>query len=176
LDDPSQLADRIAALETRVEQLEGARTGATRPDPDGTVPDRLRAAAPEAGGVAFAGSLELPGGRRIAWKMGHLAAGMLGAGWGKIAPSLAAPGHPVRLGLLPAVLSGTRETAALADTLGDGTTGRLHHHLRELTATGWLRAERRGRDDIPADRVVPLLVVIAAAGGRIRDRRMDHDR
>jgi len=163
--DHPDLAERLAALEARVQRLEGARSGAIRPGPDATVLDRLRAESPEGGGVAFAGSLELPGGRRVEWQMGHPAAGVLGADWGEIAPALAALGHPVRLGLLQAVLSGTRATAALADTLGDGTTGQLHHHLRELTATGWLRAERRGRYDIPADRVVPLLVAIAAAGG-----------
>ena len=79
--------------------------------------------------------------------------GLLTSDWHDIAPVLAALGHPVRLRLLNAVLAGTHETAALAETLGDGTTGQLHHHLRELTATGWLRAERRGRYDVPADRV-----------------------
>jgi len=165
MDDQSELADRLAALEARVARLEVPRSDTTRSTADATVLDRLRAESPEGGGVAFAGSLELPGGRRVEWQMGHPAAGVLGADWGEIAPALAALGHPVRLGLLQAVLSGTRATAALADTLGDGTTGQLHHHLRELTATGWLRAERRGRYDIPADRVVPLLVAIAAAGG-----------
>jgi hypothetical protein len=73
-------------------------------------------------------------------------------------------GDPVRLVLLRAVLSGTRKTAALAATLGDGTAAHLHYRLRELTATGRPRAERPGRYDVPADRVVPLLVAIAAAG------------
>ena len=161
----ADLTERLAALEARVERLEAPSPEARPAAPDATVLDRLRAEAPDGGGVAFAGSLDLPGGRRIEWQMGHPAGGMLGADWGEIAPALAALGHPVRLGLLQAVLSGTRETAALAATLGSGTTGQLHHHLRELTATGWLRAERRDRYDVPADRVVPLLVAIAAAGG-----------
>lgn len=165
MDDPSDLAERLSALEARVEQLEVPRSDATRPGVKATVLDRLRAEAPDGGGVAFAGSLELPGDRRVEWQMGHPATGLLASDWSDIAPALAALGHPVRLHLLQAVLTGTRETAALAETLGDGTTGQLHHHLRELTATGWLRAERRGRYDIPADRVVPLLVAIAAAGG-----------
>lgn len=162
---PSNLADRVAALEARVERLEVPDAPAGRPAADATVLDRLRAEAPEGGGVAFAGSLALPGERRVEWQMGHPATGLLVSDWSDIAPALAALGHPVRLRLLNAVLAGTQETAALAETLGDGTTGQLHHHLRELTAAGWLRAERRGRYDIPADRVVPLLVAIAAAGG-----------
>lgn len=165
MEDPSTLADWLAALEARVAQLETPDASAPRPAADATVLDRLRAEAPEGGGVAFAGSLARPGGRRVEWQMGHPAAGLLDADWSDIAPALAALGHPVRLRLLNAVLTGTHETAALAETLGDGTTGQLHHHLRELTATGWLRAERRGRYEVPADRVVPLLVAIAAAGG-----------
>lgn len=161
----SALAERLAALEARIDVLEAAHASARGPSADAAMLDSLRSEAPEGGGVAFAGSVELPGGRRIEWQMGHPAAGLLGSDWSEIAPALAALGHPVRLRLLNAVLGGTRETAALAQTLGDGTTGQLHHHLRELTATGWLRAERRGRYDIPADRVVPLLVAVAAAGG-----------
>ena len=165
MEDPSTLADRLAALEARVAKLETPDASALRPAADATVLDRLRAEAPEGGGVAFAGSLALRGGRQVEWQMGHPAAGLLDADWSDIAPALAALGHPVRLRLLNAVLAGTHETAALAETLGDGTTGQLHHHLRELTATGWLRAERRGRYEVPADRVVPLLVAVAAAGG-----------
>ena len=165
MDDQSELADRLAALEARVARLEVPRSDTTRSTADATVLDRLRAEAPEGGGVAFAGSLALPGGRRVEWQMGHPATGLLTSDWHDIAPVLAALGHPVRLRLLNAVLAGTHETAALAETLGDGSTGQLHHHLRELTATGWLRAERRGRYDVPADRVVPLLVAVAAASG-----------
>ncbi|ROU04096.1 ArsR/SmtB family transcription factor [Histidinibacterium lentulum] len=165
MDDPSGLADRIAALEARVAKLETPDALSPRLAADATVLDWLRTEAPEGGGVAFAGTLALPGGRRVEWQMGHPASGLLEADWRDIAPALAALGHPVRLLLLNAVLAGTQETAALAEILGDGTTGQLHHHLRELTAAGWLRAERRGRYDIPADRVVPLLVAIAAAGG-----------
>lgn len=163
--DQSDLANRLAALEARVERLEAPASPAHRMGDDATVLDRVRAEAPAGGGVAFAGSLALPGNRRVEWEMGHPATGLLAADWSDIAPALAALGHPVRLRLLNAVLAGTHETAALAETLGDGTTGQLHHHLRELTATGWLRAERRGRYEVPADRVVPLLVAIAAAGG-----------
>lgn len=149
------LADRVAALEAAVARLQGAASPLSG----------LRAEAPAGGGVRFEGSVDLPGPARVDWSMGHPAQGLLAADWSDIAPSLAALGHPVRLHLLQAVLNGTRGTAALAATLGEGTTGQLHHHLRELTATGWLRSERRGRYTVPTDRVVPLLVAVAAAGG-----------
>lgn len=149
------LAERVAALEAAVAKLQGA----------GSPLDALRAEAPAGGGVRFEGSVDLPGPARVDWTMGHPARGLLAADWSDIAPTLAALGHPVRLHLLQAVLNGTRGTAELANTLGEGTTGQLHHHLRELTATGWLRVERRGRYTVPTDRVVPLLVAVAAAGG-----------
>ena len=153
------LVDRVTALEAAVASLQRNTSTAA-----GSLA-ALRAGAPAGGGVRFEGSVDLPGPSRVDWKMGHPAHGLLSADWAEIAPALAALGHPVRLHLLQAVLNGMRDTAALAETLGEGTTGQLHHHLRELTATGWLRVERRGRYIVPADRVVPLLVAVAAAGG-----------
>ncbi len=44
-----------------------------------------------------------------------------------------------------------------------GTTGQPYHHLRQLVAAGWLRAGGHGRYDVPGERVVPLLVILAAA-------------
>lgn len=155
--DTPELAARVAALEDAVRLLQTA--GSRLPL------ERLHNEAPEGGAVQFAGSVDLPGPSRVDWQMGHPAHGLLRCDWSEIAPALSALGHPVRLYLLQAVLNGTRETATLKATLGEGTTGQLHHHLRELTATGWLRSERRGRYSVPADRIVPLLVVVAAAGG-----------
>jgi hypothetical protein len=43
------------------------------------------------------------------------------------------------------------------------TTGQLYHHLRQLVAAGWLRTSLRGRYAVPADRIVPLLALLAAA-------------
>ena len=83
--------------------------------------------------------------------------------WERLAPCIAALGHPVRLRLLQAVLSGTRQASALAAAAGVGTTGQLYHHLRELGAAGWLNAERRGSWEVPAARVAPLLALLGAA-------------
>ncbi len=43
------------------------------------------------------------------------------------------------------------------------TTGQIYHHLRLLTAAGWLHTTGRGRYEVPGTRVVPLLVVLTAA-------------
>src|SRR5689334_4378883 len=53
------------------------------------------------------------------------------------AARLAALGHPVRLRLLLAVLRGATGTAELAEVPGIGTSGRIYHHTRTLTAAGW---------------------------------------
>jgi len=155
--DTPDLAARVAALEEAVGLLQNAESRLP--------PERLRDETSEGGSVQFAGNVDMPGPSRVDWQMGHPAHGLLHCDWTEIAPVLSALGHPIRLSLLQRVLSGTSETASLADTLCEGTTGQLHHHLRELTATGWLRSERRGRYSIPPDRVVPLLVIVAAAGG-----------
>ena len=42
-------------------------------------------------------------------------------------------------------------------------THQLHHHLRQLVAAGWLASTRRGHYEVPAARVVPLLVTVLAA-------------
>ena len=83
--------------------------------------------------------------------------------WEQLAPRLAALGHPVRLALLNAALAGTQEVGALAAAAGVGTTGQLYHHIRELTAAGWLMAERRGAWVVPEAQVAPLLALLGAA-------------
>ena len=50
-----------------------------------------------------------------------------------------------------------------AATEGLGTTGQLHHHLRQLKAAGWLHQTGRGTYEVPARRVVPLLTMIQGA-------------
>jgi hypothetical protein len=49
----------------------------------------------------------------------------------------------VRLRLLLAVLRGATGPAELAEVPGIGTSGQIYHHIRTLTAAGWLRASGR---------------------------------
>lgn len=51
---------------------------------------------------------------------------------------------------------------ALGEIEGTGTSGQVYHHLRQLVATGWLRA-RGARYEVPAERVVPLLAIVVGA-------------
>jgi DNA-binding transcriptional ArsR family regulator len=114
------------------------------------------------GQVLFTGALDLPTGEHYAWQQGAATDGLLEADWSEHAAPYAALGHPVRLTLLRAVLRGTRSAAELQEVAGLNTTGQLYHHLKQLTAAGWLHAEGRGHYQVPAGRVVPLLVLVSA--------------
>ncbi|MEJ1089596.1 helix-turn-helix domain-containing protein [Microbacterium sp. Mu-80] len=112
------------------------------------------------GAVMLVGSLTLPTGAPVSWQVGRGTAGMLEVDWSDHAAVFAALGHPVRIELLRHILSGVQTTAELAQVEGLGTTGQLHHHLRQLVSAGWVRQSGRGSYEVPATRVVPLLVCV----------------
>lgn len=116
-----------------------------------------------AGAVMVVGSLTLPDGAPVAWQQAAGTSGMWETDWSDQAAVFAALGHPVRLTLLRHILSGTQTTAELADVASLGTTGQLHHHLRQLVAAGWVRQVSRGSYEVPAQRVVPLLACLVGA-------------
>jgi hypothetical protein len=115
------------------------------------------------GGVVFAGSVAVPAGP-VDWQITLTTDGLLAADWAQAAPSLAALGNATRLGLLQAVVGGADTVSQISSEGGLGSTGQLYHHLGQLVATGWLVAAGRGRYAVPPERVVPLLVVLAATG------------
>jgi hypothetical protein len=154
------LLERVAALEERVAQLE---LGPRMPRSDVFwALEGLRQRLTGDGQVLFTGALDLPTGEHYEWQQGAATEELLEANWADHAAPYAALGHPVRLTLLRAVLRGTRSAAALQETVGLNTTGQLYHHLKQLTAAGWLQAEGRGHYQVPAGRVVPLLVLLSA--------------
>jgi hypothetical protein len=164
---------RLTALEARVQSLEGAGAAIEPPPAGGTADDRFWALAglqarlaelPSGhdGAVLFTGSLDLAGGH-VEWQIGASAHDLVESDWSEYADTLGALGHPVRLRLLQAVATGTNSSVKLQDLPGLGTSGQIYHHLRALTAAGWLRAGARGQWSVPPERLVPLLVVIAAA-------------
>ncbi|MFC9684715.1 ArsR/SmtB family transcription factor [Streptomyces sp. NPDC056948] len=163
-----ELEERVADLERRLTALEGARsTGPRLEGGDFWALNGLREQLSELGatdgGVLYTGSVRLPTGEPYAWQMGALTEGLLEEDWTAAAESFAALGHPVRLRLLREILGGRRTAAELAELDEVGTTGQIYHHLRQLTGTGWLHTTGRGRYEVPAQRVVPLLVAVATA-------------
>ncbi|MGC5627082.1 ArsR family transcriptional regulator [Georgenia sp. Z1344] len=165
----SALEDRVAALEEAGPPPDRRGTGGSGADGDAFwaltgLRDRLDDDPTTAdGAVMLVGSLTLPGDRPVEWQQAGATAGILESDWSDRAATLGALGHPVRLELLRLVLGGTGSTAELAEADGLGTTGQLHHHLRQLLAAGWLRQSGRGRYEVPAARVVPLLAVLLGA-------------
>lgn len=124
---------------------------------------REEEAATAEGAVMLVGSADLPDGETVAWQETAGTTGLLEGDWSDRAASFAALGHPVRLELLRHILGGTRTTGELAAIETLGTTGQLHHHLRQLLAAGWVHQSGRGTYDVPANRIVPLLASIVAA-------------
>ena len=163
----SGLERRLAALEAAVAQLQGSPNDAA--PAMALMPEdaerfwllqELRRRHP-AGAIAFAGTASVGKGE-VAWQWGVESDRLLEQDWEGAAPALDALSHPVRLRLLQRVLNGVTTTAELSEDAALGTTGQLHHHLRALVAAGWLQSIGRGQWAVTPQRVVPLLVVIAA--------------
>ncbi|MGO3648532.1 ArsR/SmtB family transcription factor [Agrococcus casei] len=119
----------------------------------------------EEGAVTLVGAVTLPTGAPVAWQQTAGTAGLFEVEWEGRAAAFAALGHPVRLELLRQILSGIHATADLASIESLGTTGQLHHHLRQLLSSGWLKQSGRGSYEVPPARMVPLLACLLAAEG-----------
>ncbi|WP_167051148.1 winged helix-turn-helix domain-containing protein [Salinibacterium sp. ZJ77] len=162
-----RLSERLDRLESRGAADAHQPTPALDPDVFwalGGLRERLAADGDDArGAVMLVGELSLPTGEPVSWQQGAHADALLESEWTERASAFAALGHPVRLELLRHILAGTRATSELAAIDGLGTTGQLHHHLRQLLAVGWLRQAGRGAYEVPAQRVVPLLACLVGA-------------
>lgn len=158
--------DRIAALEERVAELErGAARGGVSPSPgvgDLWVLEGLTERLAGGSGVVYAGVLHTDRGP-WEWQIGHLADDLLDADAETVrvrSERLGALGHPARLAILAAVLRGHDRVGELGELLDLGTSGQVYHHVKALTAAGWLRSAARGRVEVPGERVVPVLVAM----------------
>ncbi|KRF19320.1 ArsR family transcriptional regulator [Nocardioides sp. Soil797] len=172
-DNTDRLADHLADLDARVARLEA---GASRPQAPTPGPEAdtfwalesLRARRGDhqetaEGLVMLTGSLNLPTGEPVEWQQGAATSDLLETDWSGRAGALAALGHPVRIELLRRTLNGARTTSELGDDLG--STGQLHHHLRQLVSAGWLGQRGRGTYEVPPARVVPLLTIMTGVAG-----------
>lgn len=152
-----ELTARVARLEERLE------TAPSRARNDFWALDELKRRTAR-GSVVYAGTAETALGDPVEWQMGHDSASLLEEDWTAHAAALTALGHPSRLRILQLVARGEASTAAeMAHADGLGTTGQIYHHLRQLVAAGWLRSTTKGRHEVPAERLVPLLVVLTAS-------------
>lgn len=172
----ADIAKRVSALEqANLHSAAGALAPQAAPDRtpiDGQdefwALNELRASLPEHpatadGVVMIVGSMTLPYGAPVEWQQAAATTGMFETEWVDHAAAFAALGHPVRLELLRHIMSGVHQTAELAEIASLGTTGQLHHHLRQLVAAGWVRQSGRGSYEVPAARIVPLLASVMGA-------------
>lgn len=168
------LAERVASLENALpddqSNLASSQAPAIQAEDDFWALTGLRSKLAEhpstvQGAVALVGAVTLPTGAPVAWQQTVGTAGLFDMEWADRAAAFVALGHPVRLELLRHILSGIHATAELAsiDTLR--TTGQLHHHLRQLLSSGWLKQSGRGIYEVPAARIVPLLACLVAVDG-----------
>jgi hypothetical protein len=82
--------------------------------------------------------------------------------WSTSASALAALGSPIRLTLLREIVHGHATVNELSQVEGLGTSGQIYHHLRHLTAEGWLHTPTRGTFAIPASRATALNAILVA--------------
>lgn len=118
-----------------------------------------------AGGISYSGwyeALEPP----LRWESQERAAEqLLGIDSEKAAKVLGAIGHKQRLDILLSTLRGPVTGGELLEGLGMGTTGQLYHHIKPLIGANLLQqVERGGPYTLPPNRVLPLLLLLAAAG------------
>lgn len=82
----------------------------------------------------------------------------------KLAKVLGALAHKQRLDILRLVLQEPLTGPELVERLNMGTTGQLYHHMKALVGADLLvQEERGGTYAIPGHRVLPLLLLLAAA-------------
>lgn len=170
----TELREELRALTLRVAAIEGRTAADGLALPSVAADDtfwalgglRARLAEDQTtvdGAVMVVGSLTLPDGAVAAWQQTAGTAGLLEHSWEDRAVTIGALGNPVRIEILRQILIGTTKTAELAEIDGLGTTGQLHHHLRQLVAAGWVRHSGRGSYEVPAGRIVPLLALVLGA-------------
>lgn len=171
-DEMKRLRDELAVLSERVDALEQSQQSQQEPaglgGGDFWALEGLRNRlgddpSTKDGAVMLVGSLRLPTGAPVSWQLGAGTSGLIETEWAERAAAFSALGHPVRIELLRHILAGVHATSELAAIESLGTTGQLHHHLRQLVAAGWVRQSGRGSYEIPAARVVPLLVCVLGA-------------
>lgn len=164
------IEDRLSALEEAVAQLSVVSVKPTESDsPLERMNEMLWAlngleSRFPGGGIIYTGSVQTPAGALVRWQYGQTGPDIFAENWSEQAERLAALGNPIRLRILQAVLNGSTSAAQLLEETDAGTSGQVYHHLKELTATGWLTSARRGVFDVPGSRVVPLLAILVASG------------
>jgi DNA-binding transcriptional ArsR family regulator len=124
------------------------------------------------GAIAYAGSAKL-GEEEVLWAGEHGLPEIWDLEQTSVARLLAALAHPARLALVRALLTGDRTSHELQAVIDSGSAGQLYHHLRDLISAGIVDQTGRSRYRIADSRVIPLLVILAAASDVARPAEHD---
>ncbi len=178
-----ETSSRLDTLERRVAALEKlAADGGTErrtATPDLRQIDELRhrdgpryARDDMHGAVMYAGAASFGEGE-VLWAGEHGLAEVWDLEHAGVARLLAALAHPARIALVQALLTGTRTSQELQGVIDSGSAGQLYHHLRDLMAAGVVDQGGRSRYRVASSRVVPLLVILAAASDVARPQEYE---
>lgn len=161
----SALLQRVAALERRVEALEGGGSASVPvPDHDDQLwaLDGAKARHEPPGAVVLAGAVTVPDGRIAHYQLNGPATELFESDFADRVEALSALAHPVRLRILQRLLTDSSTVQELVERGEFGTSGQIYHHLRQLVSAGWLQSRGRGHYEVPVARVVPLLTIFVA--------------
>ncbi len=114
------------------------------------------------GALLYAGAVDLAGAEYV-WHIERALPFLLDLDAEAVAPVLLALGNPWRLRLVRALLRGPCSSQQLQEAVGVGSPGQLYHHLKELLAAGIIEQRARSEYRLAARKIVPFLIVLAAA-------------
>ncbi|WP_020657621.1 ArsR/SmtB family transcription factor [Amycolatopsis benzoatilytica] len=141
------LAERVAALESRMAALEGRPADPAPGGPSGI--------------VGYQGELADP---ELSWQIRLAVPAVLGLPDGPRAEVLAALANPDRIALVRLLArDGAQTGAALQEAAELSSPGRLYHHLKTLAAAGLVEQDRRGSYRLKPTAAIPALVLLTAA-------------
>ncbi len=145
----AELVDRVTQLEER-----GPRRLESVLDSD--------LEAPPAGEVIYSG-LGPWQDRAVVWQMRRTWHDVVSSDPDSASRVLGALASPVRFRIVTALVAGSATTSELAEAIGEGTSGQLFHHLKELLAVGVVHQPRRGVYALRPQHAVPLLALLSAS-------------
>ncbi len=91
---------------------------------------------------------------------------------GSLANILSSLGHKQRIEIIKSLLQEPKNAAELVKELGMGTTGQLYHHMKPLLHAGIIeQKERGGSYSISANKILPILLQLAAAAEMFESSR-----
>lgn len=161
-----QLAERLRRVEERLDDIDN-RTGPPptldlEAEPLWALNGLQEVTQDPAGAVLLTGAVTTPRGGQAHWQISSDAQEMFDSDFADRADKLSALAQPVRLRLIQRIMTDATTVNDLLETGEFGTSGQIYHHLRQLVSAGWVETVGKSKYEVPASRVVPILVILLA--------------